>query len=164
MWDHAAPFAYGSKPHILYCTRWVLVGPCCTICVREQATLLYCTGCERVEPCCTICVREHATLLPRPFVDPCHNEKASRTTATRTFRIPRGEHLLGGGTMLLHPLLSLVLLISYRDARITNSRKGMSLLPEKIMKTFSQITRILSLWPACEAARHGREGRRDARK
>ena len=69
----------------LSCTGWVHVGPCCTICVREQATLLYCTGCERVEPCCTICVREHATLLPRPFVDPCHNEKASRTTATRTF-------------------------------------------------------------------------------
>ena len=43
-----------------------------------------------------------------------------------------------GWGVLLHPLLSLVLLISYRDARITNSRKGMSLLPEKVMKTFSQ--------------------------
>ena len=40
--------------------------------------------------------------------------------------------------LLLHPLLPLELLMSYRDARITNSRKSMSLLPEKIMKTFSQ--------------------------
>ena len=46
--------------------------------------------------------------------------------------------------MLLHPLLPLELLMSYRDARITNSRKNMSSLPEKIMKTISQHKIILS--------------------
>jgi len=47
--------------------------------------------------------------------------------------------------MLLHPLLSLVLQISYRDARITSNSENMDLLPEKNMQTFSQITRIFLL-------------------
>ena len=42
----------------------------------------------------------------------------------------------GGRGVLLHPLLSLVLLISYKDARITSNRESMNLLPEKKMKTF----------------------------
>ena len=59
-------------------------------------------------------LKEHATLLPRPFADPCYNEKASRTTATRKpSEFHEEEHLLGGGTMKRLPLLPQLLSLSY---------------------------------------------------
>ena len=141
MWDHAAPFTNESKPlNVLHRD-----GACGTMLhyLRQRACHIY----GRASLWNHAASREQATLLKRIPLHP-----------------PWKRSLLGSGIMLLHPLLSLVLLISYRDARITSNRESMNLLPENNMKTFSQITRILSLWPACEAARHGREGRRDARK
>ena len=63
--------------------------------------------------------------------------------------------------LLLHPLLPLELPISYRDARITNSRKGMNLLPEKIMKTFSQRQANVRLTASCLS--YERERKRELR-
>ena len=104
--------------------------------LRTRAShLIYCTGTALVGPCCTICAREHATIRPRESVEPCCVEGASHTTEAHTITSTL-ETFLGGGTMLLHPLLSLVLLISYKDARITSNRESMNLLPEKKMKTF----------------------------
>ena len=34
VWDHSVPFAHGSKPHLMYCPGWVLVGPCCACCAK----------------------------------------------------------------------------------------------------------------------------------
>ena len=147
----------------LTCTGRVLVGPCFIIYEREQATSCTAPGRRLWDHAALFAPESMPHIRPRESVEPCCVEGASHTTEAHTITSTL-ETFLGGGTMLLHPLLSLVLLISYRDARITSNRESMDLLPENNMKTFSQITRILSLWPACEAARNGREGRRDAGK
>ena len=53
--------------------------------LRTRAShLMYCTGRALVGPCCTICAREKATIRPRESVEPCCVEGASHTTEAHT--------------------------------------------------------------------------------
>ena len=54
--------------------------------LRTRAShLMYCTGTALVGPCCTICAREQATIRPRESVEPCCVEGASHMiTAAQT--------------------------------------------------------------------------------
>ena len=53
--------------------------------LRTRAShLMYCTGRALVGPCCTICAREKATIRPRESVEPCCVEGAHHITEAQT--------------------------------------------------------------------------------